>query len=166
MSEQSAILRRTFDQLVGASIVDWIGSEMAHGEAPVVWRSPSVPFVQLTMLDVQLASGRTIRFLSQLDTQQGFYGLYFRETDGLPSCSEPEPESICRVRRLTELPIGSVASVEARAEEGENVTEVRISIGGELVALLAGEVYEQWGGTFRVALPDECILVRIGNSDV
>ena len=47
-------------------------------------------------------------------------------------------------------------------QDGPNATvEVRLMVAGVEVRLVAGEVYEQPGGSLRVIEPDESILLQV-----
>src|SRR5437870_15112 len=66
--------------LAGRVVTHWQGTEMALAEGKVAsdirWDDPSIPYLQLTNLDLQLTNGQAFRLLSQLDDGTGFHGIY------------------------------------------------------------------------------------------
>ena len=167
-----------FLRLAGQEIVRWVGAEVAvsggepvdEGEptvySPVCWYHESVPYLQLTWLDIQLADGRELRLLAQLDDGREYYGFYL-----VPAAAfwvdEPLPRppwSIYRTRELTGLPTGTAHVSILRADGPHAVIEFSLSIGSDSLSFLAAEVYEQFDGTLRIVEADENILLQLNGA--
>ena len=161
--------------LDGCEIVKWVGDEMALSwvdppESPErvrdqVWAHESVPYLQLSYLDIHLAEGRALRLLSQLEDGSSFHGFFLLNLDRSEADSEPSPEwSIFRTRELDELPLG-MAKLSIIRRDGPNaLIEIELAIGHDVIRLLAAEVDEQLDGTFRICEPDESILVQLNGA--
>ncbi|TDR47738.1 hypothetical protein DFR29_102398 [Tahibacter aquaticus] len=160
-------------------IVRWFGTEMALSEGqqariwneaearwqvecgPAVWTHPSVPFLQLTHIEVQLRNGAQARLLSQLDDGSGYYGLYLVEIDKAAEPGNEEPGSIFRTRELAELPVGPATTAILRQNGPNAVIEACIRVGRHEIRLLAAEVYDRATGVFDIVEGDESILLQL-----
>lgn len=165
--------------LDGQHIVRWLGTEMALGEGqqtrvwneaeatwqveygPPVWAHPSIPFLQLTHIDVQLRNGTLARLLSQLDDGSGHCGLYLIEIDALVTFRDEEPGCIFRVRELTELPVGLATVTLVRQDGPHAVVDAHITVNGQQIRLLAAEVHERADGVFDLVERDESLLLQL-----
>jgi hypothetical protein len=152
--------------LAGLVVTRWQGMEMALAEADsasgIRWEDPSVPFLQLIDLDLVLANGRAFKFWSQSVDGTGSHGLYLEALDALPALfASDDPSSIFRGRSLPELPAGTIEIAELRRDGPNATVEVRLMVADVEVRLVAGEVYEQHDGRFRVVEPDESILLKV-----
>ncbi|MDQ1832544.1 hypothetical protein [Massilia scottii] len=152
--------------LHGCSIVRWVGTEMALSEGiaedgPVLWDHPSVPYLQLISIDVQLNDGAVYRLLSHDDDGTGCDGLYLlvRQAMDTPSCAESG--SIFRTRELSELPIGAAIVSVTDMDGPHAVLRVDIVVGTHTVSCWAAEVYERDGGDFAIVDRDESILIQV-----
>jgi hypothetical protein len=168
--------------LDGQEIVRWVGNEMAlsGGEADswsddgepttafsaVRWYHDSIPYLQLTALDIHLADGRILRLLAQLDHGTGYHGFYLAPADaGLDDDLSPEPPwSIFRTRVLTGLPTGIACLSSLRRDGPHAVIEFGLSIGSDTLSFMAAEVYEDFDGTFRIVEADEHILLQLNGA--
>ena len=127
----------------------------------IEWQHPSVPFLQLTSLDIQLASGKTLRLLSQLDDGSEFHGLYLVEIATVSELSNQAESSIFRTREISELPVGP-SKVKVLRQRGPNaIVEANISITGNTIRLLAAEVHPRTDGKFDIVEGDESILIQL-----
>lgn len=161
--------------LDGCEIVKWLGNEMALSwfdppDSPEracdqVWAHESVPYLQMSYLDIHLAEGRALRLLSQLEDGTSFHGFFLNNVDRSEPDSEESPEwSIYRTRELHELPLG-LAKLSIVRRDGPNaVIEIELTIGEDIIRLLAAEVDEQLDGTLRICEPDESILVQLNGA--
>jgi hypothetical protein len=155
--------------LTGHVVTRWQGTEMAltEGLSPddIRWEDASVPYLQLTQLEFQLASGQAFRLVSQLEDGTGFHGLHLVELEHLSvlNCSD-NPSSIYRDRALSELPAGKIATAELRQDGPNAVVEAKVVISGTELRLLAGEVHEQADGSLLVVEPEESILVQVNRA--
>ena len=162
--------------LDGQEIVRWVGTEMAvsggdpvdEGEpnvySPVCWYHESVPYLQLSWLDIQLADGRELTLLAQLDDGREHYGFYLVPAIAWVEALPRPPWSIYRTRELTGLPTGTAHMSILRRDGPDNVIEFSLSIGSDILSFLAAEVYEQFDGTFRIVEADENILVQLNGA--
>lgn len=159
-----------FAGLVGEVVVGYRGVEMAFiengpGGLPV-FGGEDAPFLQLDRLDVELASARTLRVRAYQNDDR--FGLWLWE----PSPSEggtlqgPAPlvdadwDGIFRVARLDDLPTGPITKATAELDEEGEISVVTLSFGDVELALVAGEVFEQWApDPPRVVFGDESVLV-------
>lgn len=168
--------------LHGHEIVRWVGTEMAvvgGGESKVwsesesqwkvehekvEWSHPSVPYLQFTSLDIQLANGKTLRLLSQLEDQTGFHGLHLIEVEEVSEPSAEEEWSIFRTREVAELPVGSSKVDVCRQDGPSAVIEASISIDSHTIKLLAAEVHPRMDGQFDIVEGDESILIQLDDA--
>ncbi|MES2072003.1 MAG: hypothetical protein V4488_16725 [Pseudomonadota bacterium] len=130
---------------------------------PIIWEHASVPYRQFTGIDIYMADGEVLSLLSQIDDGSGYYGLYLleRQREDTDRVEQRETSSIYQVLDLIELPVG-VAGVSVNRQNGENaVLEATISIGKNVVRIVAGEVYDDEHGVFRIVEPDETILLQL-----
>jgi hypothetical protein len=165
--------------LEGSEIVRWVGTEMAivgggqsnvwsesdgcwtvEDEA-VEWSHPSVPFLQLTNLDIQLANGKTLRLLSQLDDGSEFNGLYLVEIETVSDSNSQAESSIFRTREIVELPVGPSKVTVLRQSGPSAIVEANISITSHTIRLLAAEVHPRTDGKFDIVEGDESILIQL-----
>lgn len=156
--------------LSGREVLEWTGMEMAlvweedESGTPtdVVWEHRSVPYLQLTVLSMWCTDGACFDLVSQFDDGSGFYGLYAAEIQDetrkrlLREFSE-SPVSVFRTRRLAELPVGVIETVSERRDGQGLVVEALVSVGGAVMRLLSGEVYED----LRIVGIDESVLVQV-----
>lgn len=156
--------------LHGRSIIKWIATEMALSDRPgandaVLWSDLSVPYLQLTSIDIQFDEGSAYRMLSQLgdDSEDGFFGLYLLAQEAMDRLSDVDADagSIYRTRELTELPLGEANVTGTRADGPNAIVRVDVLIDGRIVSFRAAEVYERSDGSFDIVGPDECILVQV-----
>lgn len=152
--------------LAGLVVTRWQGTEMAlaeaHAASGVRWADPSIPFLQLADLHLDLANGRVFKFWSQMEDGTGFHGLYLEAVDVFPVISAPDdPSSIFRGRGLPELPTGAIEISELRQDGPDATVEIRLMVAGTEVRLVAGEVHEQVDGSLRVVERDESILLQL-----
>lgn len=162
--------------LQGHEIIRWIGTEMAvnrksntwsesesqwkleHGQ--VEWSNSSIPYLQFTDIDIQLANGTAIRLLSQFDDRNGFYGLYFIEIDEISEpCIGEEWSIFCR-RDIPELPLG-LARIEVLRKDGTNIIEASIFIAASTIRLLSAEIHPCMNDEFDIVECDESILIQL-----
>lgn len=162
--------------LDGQEIVRWVGAEVAvsggepvdEGEptvySPVCWYHESVPYLQLTWLDIQLADGRELTLLAQLDDGREYYGFYLVPATAWVEPLPRPPWSIYRTRELTGLPTGTAHVAMLRGDGPHAIIEFSLSIGSDSLSFLAAEVYEQFDGTFRIVEADENILLQLNGA--
>jgi hypothetical protein len=152
-------------------IVGWVGTEMAlyGGErseqggdyVPPIWEHPSMPFLQLIDVDVQLADGTFYRLEAHLNDGSGFYGFHVFKLLNTPKYKKYDDTSIYRTRILSELPLGH-ASITQRRKSGPNATvEFMLDIGIHRMRFFAAEVYELKPGLLKIAEEDEAILLQV-----
>ncbi len=152
----------SFRALRGCTVSGWIGVEMAVRDAGPgglpQWRDDSVPLLQLGRLDLILSGGPVASIVTYQNDAN--WGLSLR--DDLPPVQpdSPAPESIFRTRTLNELPAGEISAVAVLLDDSEDITEVRLGIGGHEVPLRAGEIYEH-ADRLQVVTSDESILVQV-----
>ncbi|MET9225339.1 hypothetical protein [Lentzea sp. NPDC003310] len=152
---------REFASLNGRHVQSWIGVEFALREntpdaGPHVFRDPAVPCLQLWGLQAVLADGR---FGIGTYQHHDCWGLW-KDTD--TRVQDPdhwrEPHSGTRWRVLDdELPVGPITEVTVYGDEGV-VAEVRLTIGGRPLLLVAGEADETWSGELQFLRLDESVL--------
>jgi hypothetical protein len=148
--------------LGGCRVTRWFGIEMALRDAGPDglpdWQDESVPFLQLSRLNLILADGTRAAIITYQNDDR--FGLC--RDDTLPPFEflTSEPGSIFRERPLDELPPGEIRSVSVLTSDGD-IAEVRLDVDGREVLLWAGEVYEQADSTLRVVPMDESILVQV-----
>lgn len=162
--------------LDGQEIVRWVGTEMAVGGGepvdegeptvyePVRWYHESVPYLQLSSLDIQLADGRELRLIAQLDDGREYYGFFLIPATAWEEPLPRPPWSIFRTRELTVLPTGTAHVSILRGDGPYTVIEFSLSIGSDSLRFLAAEVYEQFDGTFRIVEADEHILLQLNGA--
>ena len=155
--------------LAGHVITRWQGTEMAlaEGSSPdeIRWGDASVPYLQLTHLELELTSGQALRLVSQLEDGTGFHGLHLVELEHLSVLDRSaNPLSIYRDRALSELPVGTIATTELRQDGPNAIVEAKLVISGTELRLLAGEVHEQADGSLLVVEPEESILVQVNRA--
>jgi len=161
-------------------VVKWIGTEMAlsggepvswadalgnvvNEHTPIIWEHVSVPYRQFTGIDIYMDDGEVLSLLSQIDDGAGYYGLYLleRRREDIDRVEHRETPSIYQVVDLIELPVGMVG-VSVNRKDGENaVLEATISIGKNVIRIVAGEVYDDKHGALRIVEPDEAILLQL-----
>jgi hypothetical protein len=130
----------------------------------VEWSHSSVPYLQFTTLDMQLANGQTLRLLSQLEDGTGFHGLYLVEVEKVSEPSIEDEWSIFRTREIAELPLG-LSKVSVLRQDGPSaVIEASISIESHVVRLLAAEVHPRLDGKFDIVEGDESILIQLNGA--
>jgi hypothetical protein len=159
-------------KLDGQTIVKWVATEMALAEAGhhwqhVLWRHPSVPYLQLISIDVQLEDGSVYRMHSQLNQggkHKEKFGLYLEERDFIERPANAENDSIFRTRELTELPVGVATVTATEVATPDSVVRAEIFIGGRAISFLAAEVHEREGGGLDIAMGDESILMQVDGS--
>lgn len=153
--------------LNGQAIVRWVATEMALSDGdpqdtPLVWAHPSVPYLQLISIDVQLADGSVFRMLSNVDDGSGFHGLYLVCQDAIDKPSVPKGGStFFRTRELNELPIGTATVAVTEIDGPHAVLRAEIVVHARTISCWAAEVYERDGGHFDLVAPDESILVQV-----
>jgi len=122
---------------------------------------PSIPYLQFTDVDIQLATGKTLRLLSQLDDGTGLYGLYLVEIDKVSEASITEEWSIFRRRDIPELPLGLARIEVLRKERANSVIEANIFIATSTIRLLSAEVHPCIQGGCDIVEGDESILIQL-----
>ncbi|GAA3006666.1 hypothetical protein [Actinokineospora diospyrosa] len=157
---------REFAALRGRRVESWVGEEFAlrenfEGNGPQ-FEDPEVPFVQMNGLQANLDHGEAFSITDyQSDDAWGLFpwpGAHYeyRPADG-----------IYRWRPLPELPTGDVDEVVVLADaETGLLAEVHLVIGGNLLALVSGEVIERGNGTVDIVRLDECVLVFTNPDDI
>jgi len=160
MSHYHTQLIRKFESLIGATISDWSGVEMALTEGcegGEIWEHLSVPYLQMFVIEATLVSGNCFRiYTDQADT---IWGLSIREGP-LARGVELELSGIYREGDLSYLPRGHVEDVEVTIADGL-IRCVTIIIGVSKIQFLPGEVYEEPNGNFRIVMQDESVLVQL-----
>jgi len=127
---------------------------------PIRWDDPGVPFLQFTHLELQLADGRALCLLSEIET-----GFYLVELDELPELRAfDQPASIFRERALTELPVGEIRIAQIRHAGAKPVAELRLLVSGEEIRLVAAEVREEHDGSLTIVELDESILIQVNGA--
>ena len=139
---------REFTALRGRTVRTWSGVEMAFFEDPPRFTDPRAPFLQLTSLDATL-DGEVLSIVTYQDDD--VWGLWTQPLG--PGFSG----GIHRERHLPELPAGRIDDVTVHLEHGV-VAEVLLHVGSRPLLLLAGEVYEDWGGNLYFCRLDESVL--------
>lgn len=157
---------RNLERLEGREVHQWVGVEMALSEGtdggPVIWRHPTIPYLQFDRLDAVFDDGEACSILSRLDDGSDYFGVY--SPTGTRECLslEPyQPGSIFRTRMLAELPVGKVSDLKAKTDESGNVLELSIGIAGSTVRIVSGEIYETWSDAYKIELIDESLLVQV-----
>lgn len=165
-------------KLQGKVVLAWSGTEMALGggamtmaettpetgvwaQTPLVWEHDSIPFLQLTNLDVTLDGGEVYRVLSQFDDGLGRHGIYLVQLPLAADGRDTEMSSAFRIRQLSEFPTGRVSVNVAREDGPRAILEVQLSVGASVVRLVSGEVYEREADVFEICGPDETLLVQL-----
>jgi hypothetical protein len=157
-------------KLEGRVVTSWQCVEMALAEArdsvPVRWRDSSIPFLQFTSLDLQLADGQALRLLSELEHDRDrFHGFYLVELEEFPSLQAfEERDSIFRDRVIPELPLGRIEIAHVRPHGPNAVAEMHLRILDSEVRFLAAEVYEERDGSLRIVEHDESILIQVNGA--
>ena len=158
VEQQVAYLRA----LSGCTVLRWQGIETALRDAgegeQLNWRDGSIPFLQLSRLDLSLAGRPTTSIITYQNDDR--WGLYRK--DGLPLsrlCTD-QGDNIFRSRTLDELPRGQIRGVLVSLNEGD-IEEIRLDVEGREIRLWAGEVYEENDGSLRMATMDESVLVQV-----
>ena len=152
-------------QLSGNTITRWVATEMALSEdacesGAVLWNLPSIPYLQLISIDIQLSGGVVYRMLSQLDDGGDFFGLYLVRQEVVETPRLPDEGAVFRTRELTELPLGP-ALVSLIEVEGESTRTAEIIVGNRALTFRAAELMEEHGGNFNISEPGESILVQV-----
>lgn len=158
---------RLFMSLEGRDILGWEAEEVAIREeataAGVVaeFEDPCVTFLQLNRLDLELDNEELVSIGTYRDG--GAYGLWphFPALRLVPH----RQSGIFRTRRLDDLPLGRVRSVDVRAHLRGTLNQATFTVGDELVVLLPGEINEDWEGALRVRLDRECVLLFTDSID-
>jgi hypothetical protein len=154
--------------LSGREVLEWTGVEMAliwgqdDSGTPidVVWEHRSVPYLQLDVLSMWCTDGACFNLVSQFDDGSGFHGLYAEEVQDETRrrlLREFSESPVFRTRRLEELPIGEIKAISERRDGQGLVIEALVSVGGAVMRLLSGEVYED----LRIVEIDESVLVQV-----
>ncbi|XDF37063.1 hypothetical protein RBH89_08430 [Paracidovorax avenae] len=166
--------------LHGECITEWTGLEMAldggravvtddtvtsgfFGESPAVWAHPDVPFWQFSSIHIKLPSGLYLQLFAE-DMDDRPNGLLMAKMDGMPEPVPEAPAGIFRSRALECLPVGQVALSVLREGPGGVVWDASLEISGQVVRLLAGEVYRRQGGTFDIVTPNESVLLQLNGA--
>jgi hypothetical protein len=150
---------REFEALRGSCIVFWVGVEMAlrgGDEEPAQFSDPAVPFQQFSVLELALADG-TIRKVTTYQNDTVF-GLELQEASVKDDLRLEQWDGIYRLREPSEWPTGFIDRARADIDDGD-VLEVLLSIDGQPLLLLAGEVQEERDGRLSYIRGDESILV-------
>lgn len=168
--------------LHGREVVRWVGTEMAilgGGESKiwnesqsqwqveheqVEWSHPSIPYLQFTNVDMQLACGKTMRLLSQLEDGTGFHGLYLVEIEELSEPISEEKWSIFRTREISELPLGLLKVEVLRRDEPNVAVEARITIDNHALKVLSAEIHPRAAGKFEIVEGDESFLIQLNGA--
>lgn len=154
-------LMRLFMSLEGRHVLGWEAEEVAIREeesaagVAAEFEDPCVTFLQLNRLDLELDDEELVAIGTYRDG--GKHGLW-------PHCPArrlvPNAQAgVLRTRRLDDLPLGRVRSVDVGASLSGTLNQVTLTVGDELVVLLPGEVDEDWEGALRVKLGRECLLL-------
>jgi len=158
-------LRQDIESLVGETVTQWRGVEMALAESDdphaIVWRHPSVPFLQCDSLDI-LAGSRWRRFGSTMVTSG--WGIALRDDCGrdMADAVATFPNPIFRRRDFRCLPAGMIHRVECRTDSDGLISSVTIAIETSIIEIRCGEVYDDGDGSFRIVEPDEeSLLVQV-----
>lgn len=136
------------EALTGLTVSAWGGVEMAlREESPdgPLFTDPDVRFLQLSWLRLIADAGeRTIGIYQDND----WFGLRLEDV-GLPT--PDDCHGIFRWRTL-DLATGHIDAVRVAFDEG-TLARVTLTIDGQDLLLVAGEVYETWGGTGSTSTP-------------
>ncbi len=154
-------LMRLFMSLEGRHVLGWEAEEVAIREEETAagvsaeFEDPCVTFLQLNRLDLELDDEELVSIGTYRDG--GPFGLW-------PHCPAlrlvPHRQSgIFRTRRLDDLPLGRIRSVDVGANLRGTLNQVTFTVGDELVVLLPGEIDEDWEGALRVRLCRESVLL-------
>jgi len=152
---------RLFMSLEGRHVLGWEAEEVAIREEETAdgvaaeFEDPCVTFLQLNRIDLELDGEELVSIATYRDGNA--YGLW-------PHCPAlrlvPRRQSgIFRTRRLDDLPIGRIRSVDVGAHLRGTLNQVTFTVGDEVVVLLPGEVNEDWEGALRVRLDRESVLL-------
>jgi hypothetical protein len=160
---------RSIRALEGVEVVRWVANEMALNTpadetdaAAHIWSLESIPYLQLTLIQIYLGDGAICDLFSQLEDGTGYYGLFVSDSaQRLTLEAAPRTIGIFRVRELDELPRGVISAVDCRKDGPNAVVEASFKIGTESIRLLAAEITEGPPGIFRIVEPDETILVQL-----
>lgn len=136
-------------------------SDGAYGEGSVLWEHESIPYLQLTSIDVLMEDGALYRLLSQADDGSGYYGLFLISIEALDAPSTCEAGSIFRTRELHELPVGPVTVTIAQADGPTAILRIEVNVNSRSISCWAAEVYEENDGSFRIVGSDESILLQL-----
>lgn len=153
-------------ELNGRSVVKWVALEMAPtdqaGEdGPVLWVHDSVPYLQLSSIDVLMEDGAAYRLLAHADDGSGYYGLNLVSIPQLDAPSSDDTGSIFRTRELKELPVGPIAVANVQADGPNAILRIELDIHSHRILCWAAEVYEENDGAFRIVEADESILLQV-----
>lgn len=155
-----------FEELRGESISGWAGVEMAMFDEGIDGlpqsEDPSAPFLQLASLDIELRSTRQRVACVQADDR---FELFVKSVADRRTISD----GIYRYTERLDVPVGLVESVEVTMEDGA-IAEVALTVGGQSLLLLAGEVwegkaYEGDGQTLTFHRFDESVLLFCNAAD-
>jgi uncharacterized Zn-binding protein involved in type VI secretion len=162
---------RRFQALQQQYIHRVYGGEMAffnrgpHGLP--VFAHPDLPFLQLWNLYFEVAPEEWLVVLTHQDGTE--FGLDLRHESGNPMTnpegSGADAASSTRMRELPAFPTGRIDQVTCHLSGQGNVNEVHLRIAGHLIALVAGEVSEDWDH-FRILKDDESVLVFFSLADL
>jgi hypothetical protein len=162
-----------FEALVGSSVLQWSGEEMAFREEGATglpdWHDPDIHFLQMCQIDGLLDDGSVLTISTyQSDDQWGLCrpdhmpvrttAVIQREIE---NASTRDPKSIYRYRPLTELPTGHIRHVAVSTGASDDLSALSITIGAQTILLWPGEVYENWDGSLTTKDMDESVLVQV-----
>lgn len=159
---------RGFGALRGRWIESWSAQEMAlrDGEPTLgasTFHDPEVPFLQLGILHIGLEGGEVLAVTTVQDDTH--FSLAIAPAHG--ALTPTSPEGIYRNRHLDELPCTRISRVDLQTDTAGRIAQVDLDLDdGSQLALVAGEVYEDWDGRLRFLRDDESVLLFPRRADV
>jgi hypothetical protein len=158
MSDYIAMQASAFEALQSQSIESWHGVEMflyEDEDGVEIFEDERVPCLQMHWLVLTLGDGSQ-RVVSTYQDDSVF-GLRIRAA--VPAAaSDPQITDGFRYRTLPQLPAGEVSTALPVIEDGQLV-EFRLTIGGALLLLIAGEIQPTWTERLEFHRFDESVLV-------
>ena len=129
-------------------------------EAEPIWEHPTVPFLQLTHLDIETSTGGFFRLYSHIDDGSGYFGLYLTRIDAPEQLKLASGSCIFRTRVIEEFPLGTIQEIVCERDGPNAILRASMLISGRRLSLLAAEVEEKVDGSLRIVEGDESILCQ------
>lgn len=131
----------------------WGGED--YDEEPPQFKSSKCPFLQLGALYLCFASGKALKFITYMSDDTWGIMLTSELSVHEIELDEGARDRIYRTRKLAELPLGEIESIEVFQEPDKAVSEISISISGKELLMVSGEV----SSPIDIVKGDESILL-------